>query len=71
MGVDQWKNIIGTSAKHAVLYNLPQEFITRFLEPGKISGNEKENLYKREFSMLSTLFLFFSIPPRKSYSFYI
>jgi tetrahydromethanopterin S-methyltransferase subunit A len=31
-GVDEKKNIIGTAARHAVLFNLPQEFITRFLE---------------------------------------
>jgi tetrahydromethanopterin S-methyltransferase subunit A len=31
-GVDEKKRIIGTDAKHPLLYNLPMEFITRFLE---------------------------------------
>ena len=31
-GVDEKKRIIGTDAKHPLLYNIPVEFITRFLE---------------------------------------
>ena len=31
-GVDEKRKIIGTDAKHPLLYNLPMEFITRFLE---------------------------------------
>jgi tetrahydromethanopterin S-methyltransferase subunit A len=31
-GVDDRKRIIGTDAKHPLLYNIPMEFITRFLE---------------------------------------
>jgi len=31
-GVDEKKRITGTDAKHPLLYNIPVEFITRFLE---------------------------------------